>query len=109
MKFSNSKYLSKLATVVIFIIFIVIFMNYFLHHFSFNTPIMGVYLSEKSSHLCASLMRKGVKIQKQNEGFTSGFRQMYRPHIRNARLVVENYYNSSKNNLHLILKKVGFM
>jgi len=79
MKFSNSKYLSKLATVVIFIIFIVIFMNYFL------------------------------KIQKQNEGFTSGFRQMYRPHIRNTRLVVENYYNSSKNNLHLILKKVGFM
>lgn len=31
-----------------------------LHLFSFNMPIMGVYLSEKSSHLCASLMRKGV-------------------------------------------------
>ena len=82
MKFSNSKYFSKLvtlATLAIFIIFIFIFINYFL------------------------------KIQKQNEGFTSGFRQMYRPHIRNARLVVENYYNISKNNLHLILKKVGFM
>ena len=29
--------------------------------FTFNTPILGVKLNEKSSHLCASLMRKGVK------------------------------------------------
>lgn len=35
-----------------------------LHIFSFNTPIMGVYLSEKSSHLCTSLMRKGVNEKK---------------------------------------------
>ena len=34
-----------------------------LHLFSFNTPIMSVYLSETSSHLCASLMRKGVKVE----------------------------------------------
>ena len=26
---------------------------------------------------------------KTNEGFTSGFRQMYRPHIRKERLIVE--------------------
>ena len=82
MKFSNSKTfskLAKLAKLAIFIIFIVIFINYFL------------------------------KIINRNEGFTSGFRQMYRPHIRNARLVVENYYNKSKNNFHVILKKVGFV
>jgi hypothetical protein len=34
-----------------------------LHLFSFNTPILGVKLSEKSSHLCASLMRKGVVLR----------------------------------------------
>jgi hypothetical protein len=79
MKLSNKKYLSKLAKLVIFIIFIVIFFNYFL------------------------------KIKNQNDGFTSGFRQMYRPHIRNTRLVVENYYNNSKNNLHVIFKKMGFV
>jgi hypothetical protein len=80
MKVSNNKYFSKLAIVAIlalFIIFILMFANYFL------------------------------KIKNHNEGFTSGFRQMYRPHIRNARLVVENYYNKSKNNFHLILKKIG--
>jgi ABC-type spermidine/putrescine transport system permease subunit II len=32
-----------------------------LHLFSFNTPILGVKLSEKSSHLCASLMQKGTR------------------------------------------------
>ena len=31
-----------------------------LHLFSFNTPILGVKLSEKSSHISASLMRKCV-------------------------------------------------
>jgi len=77
MKISNNKTFSKLVILAIFIIFIVIFANYIL------------------------------KIKKQNEGFTSGFRQMYRPHIRNARLVVENYYNKSKNKFHLILKKIG--
>lgn len=79
MKISNNKYFSKLARVSIFIIFIIIFINYFL------------------------------KVKNKNEGFTSGFRQMYRPHIRNTRLVVENYYNKSKNNLHVILKKFGIV
>ncbi len=31
-----------------------------LHFFSFNTPILGLKLSKKSSHLCASLMQKDV-------------------------------------------------
>jgi ABC-type amino acid transport system permease subunit len=45
----------------------------------------------------------------ESEGFTSGFRQMYRPHIRNARLVVEGYYNKTTNYFHVILKKLGIV
>ena len=43
------------------------------------------------------------------EGFTSGFRQMYRPHIRNARLIVEGNYNKTKNYFTLTLKKFGII
>lgn len=46
---------------------------------------------------------------KNNEGFTAGFRQMYRPHIRNARLVVEGNYNKTKNYFTNMLKKFGII
>jgi hypothetical protein len=44
-----------------------------------------------------------------NEGFTAGFRQMYRPHVRNARLIVEGNYNKTKNYFTLMLKKFGII
>jgi hypothetical protein len=43
------------------------------------------------------------------ENFTSGFRIMYRPHIRNIRLVGSKYYNQFKNNMHLIFRKFGLI
>ena len=43
------------------------------------------------------------------EGFTSGFRVMYRPHIRNIRLIGEQYYNKFKNNMHVIFRKIGII
>jgi hypothetical protein len=52
------------------------------------------------------LVKKNIK---GNEGFTSGFRQMYRPHVRNARLIVEGYYNKTKNYFHVLLKKFGIV
>lgn len=44
-----------------------------------------------------------------NEGFTSGFREMYRPRVRSARLIVEGYFNKAKNNFQVILKKFGIV
>jgi hypothetical protein len=44
-----------------------------------------------------------------NEGFTSGIREMYRPRVRSARLIVEGYYSKAKNNFRLILKKFGIV
>jgi hypothetical protein len=43
------------------------------------------------------------------ENFTSGFRQMYRPQVRNVRLFGEKYYNKIKNNSHVIFRKFGLI
>lgn len=43
------------------------------------------------------------------ERFISGFRQMYRPKIRNIRLVSENYYNNIKNTTLIFFKKFGLI
>ena len=81
---SNSKHLSKLLILTSSIVFIIILIGFFLN-------------------------KKNNIIHVQNEGFTAGFRQMYRPHIRNARLIVEGNYNNTKNYFTLILKKFGII
>jgi hypothetical protein len=43
------------------------------------------------------------------EGFTNGFRVMYRPHIRNIRLIGGKYYNNLKNNMHIFFRKFGII
>uniref|UniRef100_A0A6C0JH79 Uncharacterized protein n=1 Tax=viral metagenome TaxID=1070528 RepID=A0A6C0JH79_9ZZZZ len=43
------------------------------------------------------------------ENFTSGFRQMYRPHIRNIRLTGEGYYNKISDNTNLFFRKFGLI
>jgi competence protein ComGC len=42
------------------------------------------------------------------EGFLSGFRQMYRPYIRKARLYTTSKYNSFSSKLAVFLRKNGF-
>ena len=49
------------------------------------------------------------RISNINEGFTSGFREMYRPRVRNTRLIVEGYFNKANNNFQLFLKKFGIV
>jgi len=46
---------------------------------------------------------------KKQEGFTTGFRVMYRPHIRNIRLIGDKYYNNLKNNMHILFRKFGII
>jgi hypothetical protein len=50
-----------------------------------------------------------LKVNKRNEQFTSGFREMYRPHIRNVRLISDNYYNKLKTNTKLFFRKFGLI
>ena len=39
------------------------------------------------------------------ENFTPFMRKMYRPHLRNARLMSENLYTKYKNNIIVLLRK----
>jgi hypothetical protein len=48
-------------------------------------------------------------MNKSKENFTSGFRQLYRPHIRNIRLTGQGYYNKIKNNTNLFFRKFGLI
>ena len=41
------------------------------------------------------------------ESFTSTFTSMYRPHVRNARLFYEGFYNKTTNNLNNLMRTVG--
>ena len=50
-----------------------------------------------------------ITIDKNKENFTSGFRQMYRPYVRNIRLNSEGFYNKTKNNIQIIFRKFGFI
>ena len=50
-----------------------------------------------------------VKMIKNKEGFTTGFREMYRPYIRNVRLIYDNYYTRVKNNTQLLFRKFGLI
>jgi len=42
------------------------------------------------------------------EGFLSGFRQMYRPYIRKARLYTTSKYNSLSDKTSVFLRRWGF-
>jgi hypothetical protein len=50
-----------------------------------------------------------TSINENKESFTSGFREMYRPYIRNVRLIGGNYYTKVKNNTQLIFRKFGLI
>jgi hypothetical protein len=50
--------------------------------------------------------------EKQNvklEGFTPKFRQMYRPYIRNARIISEGFYEKNKSDISNLFRKFGIM
>ena len=41
------------------------------------------------------------------ENFTPKMRQMYRPYLRNARIVSEGFYGDSKNSVNTLFRKLG--
>jgi len=48
-------------------------------------------------------------LHKNNEGFTPYIRKIYRPHLRNTRIFVENTVSTCKIKLHNIARKIGVM
>jgi hypothetical protein len=47
-----------------------------------------------------------INSQHATEGFTPKIREFYRPHIRNARIIYENFTNYHKQNMTNILRKL---
>jgi hypothetical protein len=43
------------------------------------------------------------------ENFTTGIREVYRPYIRNIRLIYDDYYNKLKTNIQLFFRKIGLI
>jgi len=43
------------------------------------------------------------------ENFTPKIREMYRPYIRNIRIISENFYTKHKNNISNLFRKFGIM
>jgi hypothetical protein len=41
------------------------------------------------------------------ENFTPKVREMYRPYVRNARIVSEGFYGRHKNKVDSVFKKIG--
>ena len=50
-----------------------------------------------------------VKMNKNKEEFTTGIREMYRPYIRNVRLIYDDYYNKLKSSIQLFFRKIGLI
>ncbi len=43
------------------------------------------------------------------EGFTPYMRRIYRPYVRKARIVTENFYETNTNNANIFFRKFGVM
>ena len=43
------------------------------------------------------------------EHFTPKIRALYRPYVRNARIIGEGFYNKQKNNISNLFRKFGIM
>ena len=43
------------------------------------------------------------------EGFTPYMRRIYRPYVRKARIVTENFYETNTNNVNIFFRKFGVM
>ena len=47
--------------------------------------------------------------EKEKEAFTPKIRQLYRPYVRNARIISEGLYNNHSTNISNLFRKVGIM
>ena len=43
------------------------------------------------------------------EDFTSGIREVYRPYVRNIRILGEGFYSKQKNNISNLFRKFGII
>ena len=49
------------------------------------------------------------EIENEKESFTPSMRALYRPHLRNARVITEGLYNRHSSNVSNICRKFGIL
>ena len=49
------------------------------------------------------------EVYQEKEAFTPKIRELYRPHLRNARIISEGLYNNHSTNISNLFRKVGIM
>jgi hypothetical protein len=50
-----------------------------------------------------------INTKNQQEAFTPKIRELYRPHVRNARIYSEGLYNNNSANISNLFRKFGIM
>jgi abortive infection bacteriophage resistance protein len=50
-----------------------------------------------------------INTKNQQEAFTPKIRELYRPHVRNARIYSEGLYNNHSANISNLFRKFGIM
>ena len=72
-------------------------MKYFSYYFMFLCIILFfAYINTKQD-------------QDETEAFTPKIRQLYRPHIRNARIISEGFYKKHSTNISNFFRKFGII
>ena len=56
-----------------------------------------------------SKKEKEKEKEKETESFTPSMRALYRPHLRNARVITEGLYNKHSSNVSNIFRKFGIL
>ena len=52
---------------------------------------------------------KETETEKEKESFTPSMRALYRPHLRNVRVITEGLYNKHSSNVSNIFRKFGIL
>jgi hypothetical protein len=50
-----------------------------------------------------------INTQQEKEAFTPKIRELYRPYLRNTRIISEGLYNNHSANISNLFRKVGIM
>ena len=48
-------------------------------------------------------------LEERKEAFTPAIRELYRPYVRNVRILSEGFYNTSSSNISNLFRKYGIL
>ena len=48
-------------------------------------------------------------LEEKKEAFTPAIRELYRPYVRNVRILSEGFYNTSSSNISNLFRKYGIL